>query len=1546
MSTLFGAKAAAKLGAKAYSHSLASPTRTLGAGLILAAVALGSLLCGSQPALAQATDYYKVDLAAALTKASSGEWLRRRDAARQAQPDFAVETLDDFIKMNEYYDKFISDGVAVHSFKTTRGDEIRCIDVATQQSVLAAGLDRASIPLHATVEPREQSPAAGQQRSRSEGAKQGLDGSLDDLGRERACAEGTFPKLIFPKESLYRLKKFEDIFRKYPSGKSGGLMPAPSGPPHEYAKASNYSVDNKGLQAEFNVWSPTLGASDEMSLSQLWVVGGSGSGLQTAETGWQVQPNLFGDNLPRLFVYGTSDGYSGNNAASGCYNLQCGRFVQTNNSIVLGGALTSSTTGGPQYIYKLTFFRDDAGTHSWWLYVNDTAVGYYPTTLYNSAGIADKNSRLDFGGEIVNDQTGGVNTQTDMGSGAFPSAGFGQAAFIRKIQYIDMSFQWQNASDLSQVASIPYLWDATQAIYSTDPNWLTYFYFGGPGNRNYTVSVSASAGGTVSGGGTYAAGATPTVTATPSSGYLFVNWTEGGTQVSTSASYILPQLIADHTLVANFSPVDPAVVTSPTPGSTLPGSSVTFGWSSGTGVTDYYFSVGTTLGANNLYGADQFTNRSVTVNNLPTIGQTVYVRLYSLINGLYYINDYTYTEPVQYTVTVNASPPAGGQVAGGGTFAGGSSRNVLATPNGSYIFVNWTENGTQVSTSASYDFTLNGNRNLVANFVQTFSITVSASPPAGGQVAGGGIFAGGSSRNVLATPNGGYSFVNWTESGTQVSTSASYDFTLTGNRTLVANFVQNYSITVSASPPAGGQVAGGGSYASGSSRNVLATPNGGYSFVNWTEGGSAVSALASYTFTLTANRTLVANFKAATTTSVSNVPNPTVFGQPVTFTATVASGAGTPTGTVTFTIDSVAQSPITLASGHASLTTSTLAHGSHSVTAAYNGDSNFMTSSSSTATQTVNQGSTTGSVGSSANPSKAGQTVTFSVTVAATAPAAGLPTGTATINFGDSTSAQATLVNGIASINHIFPQIGTYNVSASYGGDSNFNSSTATGVSQLVQQGATTTSVSPSASPSKFGQTVTFTAHVVATSPASGTPTGTATFNDGGSALGTISVSGGTATFFTSSLSVGGHTITAVYNGDINFTASTSPGVTQTVNQGVTTTSLGAAPNPSKVGQSVTFTATVAATSPASGTPTGTVTFKDGGGTIGTGTLSASTAAFTTSSLTLGTHTITAVYGGSTNFASSTSTATQTVNPATSSQTVAHDFNGDGKSDILLRDTNTGAVKLWLMNGGAVFPGGTIAGIATNWQIVAQRDFNGDGKADILWRDNTTGTVRLFLMNGLTVTQNLLVASNVPSHFVIAGVGDFNGDGKADILWRDMSTGAVSMWFMNGATVLNTGIVGTVTLTWSIIGTSPNGHILWRNNSTGALTEWVMNGAAVSQTHNLGTVNAPWAVVGSGDFDGNGSLDLLLRNGSTGEVKIWFTTNGVVSSVASLGIVPTAYSADLTGDFNGDGKSDIVWTNTSTGARSIWFMNGGVLASSTNLGTVATTLQIQSKNAE
>jgi hypothetical protein len=186
---------------------------------------------------------------------------------------------------------------------------------------------------------------------------------------------------------------------------------------------------------------------------------------------------------------------------------------------------------------------------------------------------------------------------------------------------------------------------------------------------------------------------------------------------------------------------------------------------------------------------------------------------------------------------------------------------------------------------------------------------------------------------------------------------------------------------------------------------------------------------------------------------------------------------------------------------------------------------------------------------------------------------------------------------------------------------------------------ATSTTLASSLNPSTFGQSVTFTATVTATS---GTPTGTVTFKDGTTTLGTGTLSGGKATFTTSTLAAGSHSITGVYGGDTNFAGSSSPAITQTVNRATSSTSLASSLNPSTFGAAVTFTATVTSTG---GTPTGTVTFKDGTTTLGTGTLSGGKATFTTSTLAKGSHSIVAVYSGSVNYLGSTSpTLTQTVN--------------------------------------------------------------------------------------------------------------------------------------------------------------------------------------------------------------------------------------------------------------------------------------------------------------
>jgi Bacterial Ig-like domain (group 3) len=206
---------------------------------------------------------------------------------------------------------------------------------------------------------------------------------------------------------------------------------------------------------------------------------------------------------------------------------------------------------------------------------------------------------------------------------------------------------------------------------------------------------------------------------------------------------------------------------------------------------------------------------------------------------------------------------------------------------------------------------------------------------------------------------------------------------------------------------------------------------------------------------------------------------------------------------------------------------------------------------------------------------------------------------------------------------------------------------------------ASTTALTAAPNPSVFGQSVSLIATV---SGSGGTPTGTVTFMDGASTLGTGTLASGMATLSTA-LTVGGHTLSAVYGGDAIFIASISPNVLQTVNAGPTTTVVTSAPNPSQPGQSVTFTAVVAATSPAAGTPTGTVTFKDGASTLGGGSLSGNSATFATAALALGAHSITAVYGGDGNFASSTS---PTFTQAVGDPTIVHTWvsgDGDDNSD-------------------------------------------------------------------------------------------------------------------------------------------------------------------------------------------------------------------------------------------------------------------------------------------
>jgi Bacterial Ig-like domain (group 3) len=396
-------------------------------------------------------------------------------------------------------------------------------------------------------------------------------------------------------------------------------------------------------------------------------------------------------------------------------------------------------------------------------------------------------------------------------------------------------------------------------------------------------------------------------------------------------------------------------------------------------------------------------------------------------------------------------------------------------------------------------------------------------------------------------------------------------------------------------------------------------------------------------FTISYQHGVVLTAAKASSTTQTSGPGESVFGQSVTLTATVTGAGGTPAGLVTFEDGGTELGTGNLnSSGVATFTTSDLGVGENAITAVYAGNNTFAGSTSPVFDQNVTPAFTTASITSLANPAVVGQSVTLVANIAANLPSSATPTGgMVTFMDGTTTLGSAPLNTGMAVFTTSALLLGQNSLSATYGGDAAFNGSESAPLSQVVDQSSTDTTVTSSAIPGVFGQSLTFTAQVLAVSPGTGTPTGSIIFKDGTTTIGSTPLTAGVATLSISSLGLGDHSITAVYNGDANYLASTSAMVTQVVDQASTTTVLTSLPESSFLGESVTFVAQVSAVSPGSGTPTGSVMFMDGTTELGTSDLSSGAANFSTTGLTLGTHSITAVYTGDADFTGSTSSPSQ-----------------------------------------------------------------------------------------------------------------------------------------------------------------------------------------------------------------------------------------------------------------------------------------------------------------
>ncbi|MBO5957184.1 MAG: Omp28-related outer membrane protein [Bacteroidales bacterium] len=456
---------------------------------------------------------------------------------------------------------------------------------------------------------------------------------------------------------------------------------------------------------------------------------------------------------------------------------------------------------------------------------------------------------------------------------------------------------------------------------------------------NVTVSVDPEYAGSVTGDGNYIHGEKVTLVATPNDGYKFLNWTENGNVVSENAEYSF-EITSYRDLVANFTLVDYEInvaINQENAGKVIADvykegfelASLSQGWTvysenqidaENWGVVSSYSDLapknGKYYAASISEGnyddariylvtpkikvpADASMGFSYVNPKSKKAGSEYYSRLYLYVStsstGPW--NEVWCTKAGKSNsrwtdVVVDLTEYVGQEVyfafcnkfGGWGSWTAiddfviygdsesgvskcyyGDNVKLTAKVNDGYRFVGWTENGAVVSEEAEYQFEVTGNVDMVANFVpvNSYLVTVEINPKDAGEIIGAGAYELNETVVLKASANEGYEFINWTENGTVVSEEKEYSFTITGDKNIVANFKPlDYKVTVTIAPDNAGFISGAGDYVYGDVVTLIATANDGFKFISWMENGEVVSTSAQYSFTITRDVDLVANFES------------------------------------------------------------------------------------------------------------------------------------------------------------------------------------------------------------------------------------------------------------------------------------------------------------------------------------------------------------------------------------------------------------------------------------------------------------------------------------------------------------------------------------------------------------------------------------------------------------------------------------------------------------------------------------------------------------
>lgn len=297
------------------------------------------------------------------------------------------------------------------------------------------------------------------------------------------------------------------------------------------------------------------------------------------------------------------------------------------------------------------------------------------------------------------------------------------------------------------------------------------------------------------------------------------------------------------------------------------------------------------------------------------------------------------------------------------------------------------------------------------------------------------------------------------------------------------------------------------------------------------------------------------------------------------------------------------------------------------------------------------------------------------------------------------------------------------------------------------------------------------------------------------------------------------------------------------------------------------------------------------------------------------------------------------------------DYDHDGKSDLVWRNTLTGAMELWLMDGAtrrSVVAMPTVADAA--WRTLGQgafaaspgtgRDFDGDGHADLLWRHKTNGQNAVWLLRDGAFVRLVSLETIADPNWTIAAVGDLTRDNKPDVLWRNSATGHNVLWIMDGLARRASIELPRVSKTaWSVgaiadVDGDETNDLVWIDTTTGQSLAWLLDGTPEDETwvRSLAPMmempNTRHVMLGSGRFFTDGTYDLIVQDldAPTNELarhQLWIMRGTQRVAVGSLPLVGDVdWRIGAAADFDRDGTTDLLWRHVATGENLLWRMRG------------------------